>query len=224
MSNDKMIVSAEDEELIREQMATVIDEDFSAFSMQVIEIPKAPAKVFDTGDKIISGTIICWQPVRAYYATEFTGGNEPPDCSSQDGKTGDGTPGGDCKTCPFSQWGSGGNGGQACAQRMHVVFLMDGEELPHLLNLPPSSLKAFKDYGWAMSSKKLPIIYVKTELSLVMLENKGGIKYNQLIFTKTAALSEEERENIKAMKAQFAPMLAARPAVEPNMDVDKYAD
>lgn len=222
MSNDKLSIMNDD---IREQLASIVDEDFNTSSMPELTIPKAGSLKWDLDDtalKTVRGTILCWQQVRVYYADEFTGGNEPPDCSSDDCKFGLGEPGGACKQCPFAQWGSGKNGGQACAQRMKVLFLVEGQLLPIYLNLPPSSLSAFKNYAYALSSKGLPIWGVVTELSLVAMKNKGGIEYNQVAFSNGGILPDEERENIRTMRATFAPMLAARPVVEPAMDVDEY--
>lgn len=57
---------------------------------------------------------------RAYYASAYdpkaakTGSLNPPDCKSNDGVQGVGTPGGDCKTCPLATWGENGTP-PACA-------------------------------------------------------------------------------------------------------------
>ena len=230
MSNDKLTVWTATEEqmaIISEQLEMVVDEDFSPFSMPELMIPKAPAKKWDLDDKqapAVRGVIVCWQTVRAYYATEFTGGNEPPDCSSRDGKTGNGEPGGICKNCPFAQWGSAKNNGQACSQRMHILFLAEGSILPIFLNLPPSSLGAFKNYTYGLCAKALPMWGVVTELTLTPQKNAGGIDYNMVEFSNAEVLPEDAQERIKEMRATFGPMLAARPVVEPPIDVNKYTE
>jgi hypothetical protein len=60
--------------------------------------------------KEISGVILYHHPVYMRYDQKYTGGNNPPDCGSFDGKTGKGNPGGDCKTCKYNQFGTTAKG------------------------------------------------------------------------------------------------------------------
>ena len=69
------------------------------------ENPEEPDMV-----KTFSAVILYQHSLNAYYQSEYQGGSNPPDCGSFDGHHGEGTPGGDCGTCPLNQYGSGKNG------------------------------------------------------------------------------------------------------------------
>lgn len=71
-----------------------------------------------------------------------------PLCTSVDGKTGIGAPGGACATCPMNVYGSAPDGGRgkACKNMRFVYLLRSGEYMPLLLSLPPTSLKSFREF------------------------------------------------------------------------------
>ena len=71
-----------------------------------------------------------------------------PICSSIDGKTGIGEPGGACETCPMNMYGSATDGGRgkACKNMRQLYLLRSGEYMPLLISLPPTSLKPFKEF------------------------------------------------------------------------------
>ena len=97
--------------------------------------------------KTIEGVIVLQQTANAYWQDSDTTG-APPDCSSDDGVTGYGTPGGLCAACPLNTFGSGEGGkGKACKNMKNLYILQDGSPMPLLLPLPPTSLKAFRQYA-----------------------------------------------------------------------------
>ena len=65
-----------------------------------------------------------------------------PLCSSVDGKTGIGEPGGACATCPMNEYGSARDGGRgkACKNMRDIYLLRSGEYMPLLISLPPTSM------------------------------------------------------------------------------------
>ena len=71
-----------------------------------------------------------------------------PLCSSVDGKTGIGVPGGACATCPMNAYGSAKDGGRgkACKNMRHLYLLRSGEYMPLLVSLPPTSIRPFKEF------------------------------------------------------------------------------
>ena len=75
----------------------------------MFEIPGENPEEPDTV-KTFSAVILYQHSLNAYYQSEYQGGSNPPDCGSFDGHHGEGTPGGDCGTCPLNQYGSGKNG------------------------------------------------------------------------------------------------------------------
>lgn len=75
--------------------------------------------------------------------------NTSPACSSPDGKTGYGTPGGACEGCPFNQYGTDTNGGKgkACKNMRSLYILQNNAVMPINLLLPPTSLGAFSEFA-----------------------------------------------------------------------------
>lgn len=74
--------------------------------------------------------------------------NVSPACSSPDGKTGYGTPGGACEDCPFNKYESDPNGGKgkACKNMRGLYILQNNAALPINLLLPPTSLRAYSNF------------------------------------------------------------------------------
>ena len=78
------------------QLLAVVSENFgpgglSPADLERIKVPSGGAQSWETTDpltgvtspvKAIDGIIIAWTPQRAYWATRYSGGSEPPQCSS----------------------------------------------------------------------------------------------------------------------------------------------
>ena len=101
-------------------------------SFDRIKIPSGGGTVFEIpGDnpdepetvKEFSAVILYQHALNAYYKNEYTGGSNPPDCGSYDGFVGEGTPSGQCRSCPLNQYGSGKNGAKACKNRRRLYLL-----------------------------------------------------------------------------------------------------
>ena len=130
-----------------------------------------------------------------------------PDCSSLDGVLGIGAPGGNCATCPLNQWGSDpkdGKGGKACKNLRRLYDTLDGEFLPVLLTLPPTSIKNFSHY---IIKRVLPTglraSEVVTRAILKKAKNKRGILYSQVFFQFVRKLTAEEVQKVQS----FAPSI-----------------
>lgn len=164
----------------------------------VFEVPGDDPNAPDSVKEIV-GVIIDHHPVNAYWSGKYAGNNNPPDCSSLDGKTGDYGP---CKSCQYNQWGSGPDGrGKACKNMHRVYILREGETIPLLLTLPPTSLKNFADYlALRIVTRGLRSYSVITKIALKRVKNADGISYSQAIFSMVDKLPPEQ---IKAM-AEFA--------------------
>ena len=159
------------------------------------EVPGDDPENPDTEKEII-GVIVDHHPVNAYWADKYAGGNNPPDCSSMDGKVGMDQDGNrkPCDTCPMNQWGSDQEGrGKACKNMHRVYILREGEMLPLLLTLPPTSLKNLSDYlGLRVITKGLRSYGVITKVSLKKAQNANGINYSQAVFSLAGKLSPEQ--------------------------------
>jgi len=160
--------------------------------------------------KEISGVIVGNFYEAVYYKDKYSGGSNPPDCSSIDAIHGTGEPGGDCRSCPFNQFGSGENGAKACHNKRRLLILRENELLPLELSVPTGSLKVFSAFITRQLSKgKKPSQYV-TRFTLKKATSNSGIIYSQLQFTKDRDLTPEENavvstyaEQIKALGASI---------------------
>ena len=194
-------------------MAMVGDElDGLDIGFERIKIPSGGVTMYEMpaedGDetesvKEFSGVILYHHVLNAFYHSKYTGGSNPPDCGSFDGITGTGDPGGNCKQCPYNQFGTGDNGAKACKNRRRVYILREGEVFPLLLSLPTGSLKAFTRYIKQQLSKSRKLNSVVTRFSLKKAVNTGGIAYSQAVFTLDRALSPEEHAFIESLSEQI---------------------
>lgn len=158
--------------------------------------------------KELVGVIVDHHPVNAFWSDKYAGQNNPPDCSSMDGKTGQGNPGGNCKNCPFNQWGSDpdGTGGKACKNMHRIYLLRQGEMFPLLLTLPPTSIKPFSNYiAKRIVGRGKRSYGVITKITLKREQNKNGIAYSQAQFSVAGELSPEET----AKAAEYAQSIKA---------------
>ena len=126
--------------------------------------------------------------------------NTSPVCSSVDGKTGYGEPGGACADCPFNQYGSDTNGGKgkACKNMRSLYILQSGAPLPINLLLPPTSLKAFNDFtrtAFIMRSRKPWGSLVRIELRK---ESNGSNNYAVATFKLLGDFTGEKLAEVKA--------------------------
>jgi len=166
-----------------------------------------------------SAVILHHHPMRAYYKTKYTGGNNPPDCGSFDGLIGQGDPGGNCTDCPLNEFGTGENGSKGCKERRRLFLLREGETFPIVLSLPPGSLKDFSRYLIRCLSKGYGSNMVVTKFSLTTATNKGGIVYAKAQFSVNRPLTNEELPLIMSISAQIKE-LSQNIIFEPHIEND----
>ena len=175
-----------------------------------IKIPSGGGTVYEIpgdGDdpdsvKEFKAAILHHHPLNCHYKSKYTGGSNPPDCGSYDGKVGVGDPGGDCKKCPLNQYGTGENGSKACKNRRRIYLLREGEAFPDLLSLPTGSLKPFTKYLQSQISKGRASNTIVTKFALKKATNSGGIAYSQATFVFERSLTSEEQTAVKALSEQ----------------------
>jgi hypothetical protein len=180
-------------------------------SFERIKIPSAGSTVFEVpGEdpnepdtvKEFSAVILYHHTLQAYYKTKYTGGNNPPDCGSFDGVTGEGDPGGSCAACQLNRFGTGENGGKACKKRRRIYVLREGEIFPLLLSLPTGSLKEFTKYIKRLLGKGRKSNSVVTRFSLRKATNSGGLAYSQAQFSIDRALTPHEYALLEKLSEQ----------------------
>jgi hypothetical protein len=119
---------------------------------------------------------------------------QPPDCASDDGVTGYGDPGGECISCPLNQFQSAPDGrSKACNEQKHIFILRGDSLLPEHLVIPPTSLKAARQYLLKLMASGLPYFKAVTEISLVPCKNAGGVRYSEARFQQLTKLDTEQQ-------------------------------
>jgi hypothetical protein len=161
--------------------------------------------------KLVSGIIMAERTARLLWPPPGSNVRKgaPPVCSSKDGFWGVGNPGGSCPDCPFAQFGSDPKGGpgQACKQIHQILFLRDGQLLPDLLAVPPTSIKNCRQYFLRLLSQGIPPWSRVTTLSLERATSAGGDDYAKINFTAGAHLSNEEKDLMRPYAQAMANFL-----------------
>lgn len=103
---------------------------------------------------------------------------------------------GDCFKCPLNQWESvgllGRNGsGKACAELRRLLFWKPGMEVPAILPVPTSSIRAWDAYCSALGTTGLRHNRVITEVSAEVREAPSR-KWSVLQFAKVGELKDND--------------------------------
>lgn len=194
--------------------------DFSARNLTQVRVPAGGGQTWavphpngEQDFRELVGVILFAQNTRAYYESSVGDGPAgPPDCSSEDGVTGVGTPGGACATCPLAQFGSAiRNGqsapGQACGSKKLLYFLMPDRILPVVVSAPATSLKSIQGYMGSLLQVGQPIYAVETKLTLKR-EERGGNKFSTIVASKNGDLAPEDAAAMKALASKVKSFIA----------------
>lgn len=219
-------ISSEVTDLIKEEL-----DGLGQIPFDTVKIPSGGGLAFElSGDdpdnpetvQSLTGVILHHHAVNSYWPGEFDGSNNVPDCSSADGKQGLDIKTGevrDCSTCPFNQFGSSskGNGkgnGKACKNGHRIYLLRSGEVLPVLISLPPTSLRAFKDYvAKRLVVKGKRTSSVLTTIKLKREKSADGITYSSCVFSKAGDLTPAQIEQVKPTVAWIKSVASTVPVV-----------
>lgn len=187
------------------------------------ELPNPDDPDDPTVEKVLEGIIVYQHSANAYW-TDQDAQTAAPDCSSDDGITGYGNPGGNCQGCPLNQFGSGEGGvGKACKNMRQIYILRDGDAIPLLLSLPPTSLRAFQAYANNLMFAGRALSGVKTNISLKKMDN-GNNTYSIAAFRTAGILEPELAKETRAYAAGFREMVKAdyanRHAVGAAIEID----
>lgn len=198
----------------------------------VFEIPTEDEDNPDT-EKEIVGVLLFHHPINGYWENKYDGQNNNPDCSSYDGKTGVDKDGcvHNCSTCLHNQFGSGidekGNatGGKACKNMHRCYILREGNPVPILLTLPPTSLKGLRDYlGKQVVLKGMRSYQVITQVTLKKEVSSGNITYSRAVFKKVDVLTGEKLAAAKAYAEQIKLMNKDVEITDDDYSVPRPAD
>ena len=158
----------------------------------------------------IEGIIVHATSPRAFWreSLEMSGGSTPPDCSSEDGKTGIGDPGGDCYECEFNQWGSADTGeGKACKEKRMLFLLRKGAFLPMVVQAPSTSIPTVKSHFMrAVAEHGVSYKFVETQLTLEKITG-SSFPYSRIVPIIKGRVTEQEKpvlqEYIDAISPAF---------------------
>ena len=171
--------------------------------------------------KSIDGIIVNSTAPRAYWekSLDDSGGSTPPDCSSEDGVTGHGDPGGDCFECPFNEWGSAETGeGKACKEKRMLFVLREGSYLPIVVQAPSTSIPAMKSHFMrAVSEYGVPYYFVETQLSLEKVTG-ATFPYSRIVPTIKGKVSRDEKKVLEEYIKAISPAFKAPQAVSVQQD------
>ncbi len=154
--------------------------------------------------KELKGIIIHRKMTRAYYEQSFEegGGNDAPDCYSDDVLTGVGVgnPGGECANCPFSKFEN--DAPPKCAERHLLMMVMEGEVLPRVVTIPPSGLTPLKNYLNGLSAAMVGRSSVITKIGL---EKATGGASGKVEFAKpTFSVVEHLPSDVVVKAAEYS--------------------
>lgn len=175
------------------------------------EIPTATGK--DSIERI-ECVVLAFRDVRTYFSEPYTGQRTPPSCYSPDTYVGIGQPGGQCKSCPLSQFGTkldlkGKAGrGQACAERKVLLILRPQSKLPCIISVPPTSGAAIRKYMLLLTNESKIFRNVTTILELEEAKNSTGVEFSRVVATKGRDLTEEEIAGVIAYREALMPAFA----------------
>ena len=151
----------------------------------------------------VEGIIVFHTPARAYFEKSYdeTGGGEQPDCRSNDGIHGEGTPGGLCPKCPLSQFTKNADGTTErpeCDAMKRLFILRPGEIMPTMFNAKTGNIGQCDNYMFNLSVK-------------------GRMKFNHCI-TKLSVSKDKYKNNRDWMKWNLSLVAGLPPDVCKQMD------
>jgi len=152
-------------------------------------------------DEVV-GVVLDHYPTRVYWQGSFEGGGALPDCSSIDGKVGEGNPGGPCHACPLSKYDQD-TGRVPCKEVRRVYLLTKESILPFLIPLPPTSGAArrspWTSYVTKLFGRGRSVESVVTKFTLFEDKSKDGIKYSRVLPFMVRELTDEEKTKARVM-------------------------
>ncbi|MBC8092769.1 MAG: hypothetical protein H7Y15_12680 [Pseudonocardia sp.] len=144
----------------------------------------------------------------------------PPDCSSRDGKVGDGLygvgserhPSGECMSCPMNARGSAGTGTAAskCKAQKLMFLASTQESLPVIVSIPAASLANYTKFrvGGSIKAKRRSRGPREIKLTLKKAKNARGIEYAEIEFAATGReFTEAETTVVEVFKQHMAVMI-----------------
>jgi hypothetical protein len=191
------------------------DEDTQGTNIQFPRIPMASSGALtftieedgkDKPTEFLTGVIICNYPINQYYIGKMDPENpQPPVCYSNDGLMGISKEGIStvCAKCSKNAFI---DNKKECKNQRKIFILPEGSLLPYLLTIPPTSLKPWGEYIFALKAKRLNSKQVVTKIGL-RLVNTGGQKYSVCTFAIDSVLTAEKQTEIIDLYDALSPLM-----------------
>ena len=145
--------------------------------------------------------VVAARDTRVYYQSKDAG-NVPPDCSSLDGSTGVGKPGGACADVPAGAVGlAARTAAQACKQVKQLFMLRGASMLPEVVSLPPTSLKAVRQFFLKLATQGIQYHHCILRIELEKAQNAQGKVYGKAVMKFVRKLSPDEIARAEEMRA-----------------------
>lgn len=236
MANELAIVDVSRYAIMRGTGAAIMRENLAgdqitASDLPHIKVPSSGSKNWElppdgTGVPSFDGIIIytALQKTRWEGSTPTPG--TPPICAgrvnTQTGAwLGMGIPGGDCKQCPYGEFGSeirpdGQPGrGKACSDKRICLIATSNGVLPAILYVPATSLSNFKKYLLGLDARYQHVV---THFALEQDKSASGIVYSKVVPSKAGNISSDAivqvTDMINSMTALFQQIIVAAPPTE----------
>ena len=216
--------------------AEELAEDMDGLSMSFsrIKIPSGGGKFFEipTDDPdnpesstTLEGIILYHHPHCAYWPSGSNSEDNKPLCSSVDGKTGIGEPGGACAACQLNTYGTAAKGaGKACKNMQVIYLLRSGEYLPIQINLPPTSIRPFNDFCTKAFLLRRRASYGSIIRIGLRQESNGKEHYSVATFRRVADFSGEKLQQVKAYASNFKDQLKVIMEQRAKAALDQHDD
>jgi hypothetical protein len=143
----------------------------------------------------LTGVVVYARDTRVYYREEMAEGStsQPPNCMSLDCITGSGDPGGSCKQCPLSKYGSAAKGkGQACKLVRQLFFIFGDQALPVIVSLPPTSIKPCRLFFLKLATRGMPYYRALITIGIESAQNAAGYRFGRATFRFVRQLQAKE--------------------------------
>lgn len=179
------------------------------------------------GEKFSSfkGIILHHSPTNAYWENDFStsGGGTPPECASTNGEYPDSGEKKQCKTCfkcTQNTFGSGKDGkGKACKNLWRLHILVEGQQIPKRLTLPPSNIGVLQDFLVDLRDVGVPHELAILEFTLIPEKSKSGIEYSLINIKPIGTINNRQKAlELKKIKDDFSA------AFGQEIDGDEFAE
>lgn len=197
-----------------EALASNLDgDDVGVFDLDRITVPPGAGTMWNVpgldgmeAAKSLRGIIIGIIGRRSYWLLSLDEQSEPspPDCASDDAKTGRGLygvgsdlhPTGDCASCPMNQFQEvKGRTTKPCGEQRLVLFLREGTLLPVVIQLSPTSMKEMKKHQLRMAGQGVPYYTAITELELRKVEASPA--YSVVVPSMKGRIDRDQAKELK---------------------------